>query len=158
MEYKFTRQLDGTINFTYKNKDGEDKKITFQKDVEMVNKLASVNVIASMSLIKELAKDGLTINDLKVEKNVNGKKIIDESNYLSLKDMYLKKAQYEVIMEIIEHTFGMSLINLLKEIGVDLVNDSTEQNAEVEKFTTDLMLELMGVDKSKIPSSEKNTK
>lgn len=150
MDYKFNRKLDGTIDFIYK-KDGEEKTINFQKNVKIATILAETEPQAEINLILDLSKKGMTIEDLKIKKVKNAKTIIDESNYLKLKENYVKKEQQNVMFKVIEEAFGMSLTELLTELGIDMTSDSEK----LESFFEDFIVELMGVDRSKIPSKEK---
>ena len=98
----------------------------------------------------DLAKQGMTINDLKVEKVVNGKKYIDEANYNEIKKIYRDNALNEVFDEICLELFNYKLADLAVDIGLETAEDGV-------KFASDLMNILVG-NTGEAPSEEKETK
>ena len=128
MERKYEFIKKGADDYILKYK---DKEISFNSTVDIVSRLQQSIEKGKNKLIFDLAKEGMTVNDLQKETKKDGKTYIDNSNYDALEKNYIQQAQSEIFMEIIEELFKMKFTDLIVEIGID-----NEQ--EMEQFGTDL--------------------
>ena len=108
----------------------KDQEIHFKSTVNIVNKLQDATRQARFKMINDLAKEGKTVKDLIVETNVDGKTILDHSNKDYIEEVYLQQEQTTIFNEAIKEMLGMSLEDLIVEIGLD--------EKEVEEFGADL--------------------
>ena len=108
----------------------KDQEIHFKSTVNIVNKLQDATRQARFKMINDLAKEGKTIKDLIVETNVDGKTILDHSNKDYIEEVYLQQEQTTIFNEAIKEMLGISLEDLIVEIGLD--------EKEVEEFGADL--------------------
>lgn len=108
----------------------KDKEIHFKSTVNIVNKLQDATRQARFKMINDLAKEGKTVKDLIVETNVDGKTIMDHSNKDYIEEVYLQQEQTTIFNEAIKEMLGISLEDLIIEIGLD--------EKEVEEFGADL--------------------
>ena len=131
-KYEFIK--NGVDDYTLKYK---DKEINFKSNVNIVNNLQDSISKARMNMIKDLAKEGMTIKDLIIERKENGKTYYDNTNKEELEKAYLEKEQSKVFIEIIEKLFGMSVEELFIDIGITSVEES-------EKFAEELGKMLVG--------------
>lgn len=121
MKYEIIK--DGLDNYVLKYK---DKEIPFKSTVDIVSRLQDTTKKARMNLVMDLAKEGKTIKDLIVETEVNGKVIQDHSNKDFIEEGYLQQAQAEVFNEVVKDMLGMSLEELVIDMGLN--------EKEVEEF------------------------
>lgn len=143
MKYKFTKIDDDNTQLSYK-----DKTFILKKDIDLLTKMESLQVRAKRKMIFDLAKDGLTIEDLQVEKHEGNKTIVDKSSLLSLEKDYLDLVSTEILNEITTKYTNMTLPELLKDIEINI---SEQGLKEQEQFIYDFLMALRG-DKS--PSIE----
>lgn len=118
---------NGLDDYTLKYK---DKEISFNSTVDIVSKLQDSTKKARMRMVMDLAKEGKTIKDLIVETTKDGKTIEDHSNKDFIEEGYIQQAQTEVFNEIIHEMLGVSLENLVMDIGLN--------EKEVEEFGVEL--------------------
>ena len=121
MKYEIIK--DGLDNYILKYK---GKEIPFKSTVDIVSRLQDTTKKARMNLVMDLAKEGKTIKDLIVETEVNGKVIQDHSNKDFIEEGYLQQTQTEVFNEVIKDMLGMSLEELVIDMGLN--------EKEVEEF------------------------
>ena len=133
MKYEFKKIDKDTTELKYK-----DKTLTIRKDVELMKKLQSVNAKAKTKMMIELSKQGLTKNDLVIEKKKGNKTYYDNSNLLEIEEQYVNEASLEVIDGVCVDMFGMSLTDLILDIGLD--------ESDTEVFGTQLVSILTGQD------------
>lgn len=136
MKYEFIK--NATDDFTLKYK---DKEINFKPDVDITRKLQETNKTARIKMLKDLAKDGMSLKDFTIEERKNGKTYFDNTNKIELENAYIQDEQMQVINNICKERLGLDLTELLADI------DLTTQE-EQEKFASDLGASLLG----KIPS------
>lgn len=125
MKYEIIKE--GLDDYILKYK---DEKIRFKSTVNIVNRLQETTKKARMQMVMDLAKEGKTIKDLIVETEVNGKIIQDHSNKDFIEEGYLQQAQSEVFNEAVKEMLGVSLEELVVEIGLN--------ENEIVKFGEDL--------------------
>ena len=143
--YKFTKvdkdttKLECEIN-------GEKHEFEIKRTVELLKDLTSATHKSRNRLIKDLAKEGLSKNDLVKEVKKDGKTIYDSSSWDELEQSYYEEENQYILSSIIEKITGLDLITLIVEMGL------TEN--EVEDFSTQLVLALTGT-KTDTPSKTK---
>ena len=115
----------------------KDKSIKFNSKVEFVNDLQNATKNARLKMVKDLAKDGLTIKSLVVEQHKDGKTYVDNSNKEFMEEAYIQETQSEIFQDVIKKMLGMDLTELTLDIGFE-----TEE--EVTKFGEDIGNVLMG--------------
>jgi hypothetical protein len=128
-KYEFIK--NGVDDYTLKYK---DKEINFKSNVNIVNSLQDSISKARMNMIKDLAKEGLSIKDLIIERKENGKTYYDNTNKEELEKAYLEKEQSKVFIEIIEKLFGMSVEDLFVDMELTSVEESTQFSEELGKI------------------------
>lgn len=128
-KYEFIK--NGVDDYTLKYK---DKEINFKSNVNIVNNLQDSISKARMNMIKDLAKEGMTIKDLIIERKENGKTYYDNTNKEELEKAYLEKEQSKVFIEIIEKLFGMSVEDLFIDMELTNVEESTQFSEELGKI------------------------
>ena len=126
MKYEFIK--NGIDDYTLKYK---DKSINFHSTVDIATRLQDAIEKGKNKLIFDLAKEGMTIKDLQKEYKKDGKTYTDNSNYETLEQNYINKAQTDTFMQIIEELFRIKFLDLILEIGL-----STED--EMQKFGNEL--------------------
>lgn len=130
--YKINKLGLDDYELTYK-----DKSIRFHSKVGLVNDIQETYKTARVNLIMDLAKKGLTINDLVIEKKVDGKTIYDNSNKDELEKTYIQQEQGIVFNKAIEEMLGISFTDLIIDIGITT-------NNQAEEFMTELGKVLVG--------------
>lgn len=131
-KYEFIKE--GIDNWLLKYK---DRTIRFSSKVEYIKELQDVPRKARVKMVKDLAKDGMTIQSLIVEHTEGSKTIQDHSNKDFIEKGYIQEAQIEAMNEIIQKMFGMDYVTLLTEIGI-------ESEAEATQFGEDMGAILRG--------------
>ena len=115
----------------------KDQEIKFNSKVEFVNDLQNSIKNARLKMVKDLAKDGLSIKSLIVEEVKDGKKYVDNSNKEFVEQAYIQEAQNEVFQDVIKRMLGKDLTELTLDIGF-------ENEEEITKFGEELGNILMG--------------
>lgn len=131
---------NGTDDYTLKYK---DKKFDFHTDLSIMKELQSISKRARVKMVTDLAKEGVSLKDFTIEKKQNGKTYYDNSNKAELEKAYIDEETTIVFNEIIEKSFGMDLLTLIQDIGL-------EHETAIEKFSMELTQALIG----KTPSRE----
>jgi len=119
---------NGQDDYTLKYK---DKEIKFHSDVETVTELQRVNEIGKQRMIIDLAKQGVTINELVKEIKKDGKTYYDNSNRDEMIKVYATRVAEELFNKAIKKMLGMELTELVKELEI-------ETQEEVDKLSTEL--------------------
>lgn len=125
---------NGTDDYTLKYK---DKEINFHTDISIMRDMQSISKRARVKMVTDLSKQGVSLKDFTIEKKENGKTYFDNSNKAELEKAYIDEETAIVFNEIIEKQFGMDLLSLLQDIGL-------ENEKDIEKFSTELMTALIG--------------
>jgi hypothetical protein len=125
-KYEFIK--NGTDDYTLKYK---DKEINFNSNVSIVNRLQNTIVEARKKMMIDLAKEGMTVKDLIIERKENGKTYYDNTNKDELEKAYIEDVQGKIFSEVIKELLGIDLAELYLEIGIT----TDEENEEfVEEF------------------------
>lgn len=122
-KYEFIK--NGVDDYTLKYK---DKEINFKSNVDVVNRLQDTVASGRMKMIKDLAKEGLSIKDLTIETKKDGKTYYDNTNKVELENTYIQQEQGRVFKEIIKEVFGMDITELFLDIELD--ESETEEFAK----------------------------
>lgn len=131
MKYKIIK--NGVDDYTLKYK---DKEIKFKSKVGLVSELQEVNKKARLQMIKELAEQGMTIKDLIIETEKDGKTIMDHSNKDFLEEGYIQTMQGEVFLKVIEETLKVDYNQLIQDIGLTTEDEITKFSEEIGSAIT----------------------
>lgn len=121
-KYEFIK--NGLDDYTLKYK---DKEIQFCSKVEFIKELQEVQKNARLKMISDLAKEGMSIQDLIIKKTDGAKTIEDHSNKDYVEQGYIQQEQVRVIDNICKKLFNMDASTLILDLGF------TEEK-EVEDF------------------------
>lgn len=121
-KYEFIK--NGMDDYTLKYK---DKEIHFCSKVEMVKDLQEVTKNARLEMVTDLAKKGMTIQDLVKEQKEGSKIIYDHSNKDFIEQGYIQQEQAKVVDKICKQVFGMDSSAIILDIGFS-------DEKEVEQF------------------------
>lgn len=112
-KYKFTKVSMDQYTLEY-----GDKKIEFNSKVDFVKQLQEVNKTARLKMIADLSSRGMSVKDLVKEQKVNGKTLYDNSNKEYIEEAYINEVQQEVFSNIIKQMMGLTLEELIMDIGL----------------------------------------
>ena len=121
-KYEFIK--NGIDDYTLKYK---DKEIQFCSKVEFIKDLQEVQKNARLKMISDLAKEGMSVQDLIIKKTEGAKTIEDHSNKDYVEQGYIQQEQVRVIDNICKKLFNMDASTLILDLGF------TEEK-EVENF------------------------
>lgn len=132
-KYEFTKV--STDNYILKYK---DKSFEFKTDISLANEMQGIYKNARVKMIKDLAKDGISLKDLSIETKRDGKTYVDNTNRTELENAYIEEAMTEFFDDLCRSRFGLSLAELLIDIGI------VEDTKAVESFAAELTSALTG--------------
>ena len=118
----------------------KDKELEFTKDVELVSKFQELSKRTKTRMIVDLAKQGISVNDLVIKTQKDGKTIEDHSNEDAIYKMYQGEEMLKILDEICNKYFNMTVVELVKDMEL-----TKEQEL---KFGGDLMEALIGKQES----------
>lgn len=118
----------------------KDKELEFTKDVELASKFQELPKRTKTRMIVDLAKQGISINDLVIKTQKDGKTIEDHSNEDAIYKMYQGEEMLKILDEICTKYFNMTVVELIKDMKLT-------QEQEL-KFGGDLMEALIGKQES----------
>ena len=154
MNYEFKKINLDDYELIYKKND-EEKKIPFKRTVGIAEMLEGITAEAKFKLADFLTKKGKTKDDLVIKKDLgNGKIIYDETNYLQLENEFIQEEQTLTLNKIIEKAFGMNIIKLFEELGIDTESTDPVLGQQMVLFGQKFMTILTQSDDT--PSSEDN--
>ena len=125
---------NGVDDYTLKYK---DKEINFKSTIDVVNQMQEVNKNARVNMLLDITKKGMSLKDLVKEEKKDGKTYYDNTTKTELEKIYIEEETSKVFQKEIEKMLGMTLIEVLKEIGL------TEEN-EINEFSTELGQVMIG--------------
>ena len=111
-KYEFIK--NGLDDYTLKYK---DKEIQFCSKVEFIKELQEVQKNARLKMISDLAKEGMSIQDLIIKKTEGAKTIEDHSNKDYVEQGYIQQEQVKVIDNICKKLFNMDASTLILNLG-----------------------------------------
>lgn len=132
MKYQIIK--NGTDDYTLKYK---DKEFNYKSDIELMSKLQSAPKLARIEMLKDLAKEGISLKDFTIESRKEGKTYFDNTNKNELENTYIQNKMLEIIDDTCKEKFNLSFTELLLDIGL-------ENQQEQEKFSGELGSSLMG--------------
>ena len=135
MKYEFKKIDEDTTQLIYK-----DKVFDIKKDVDLQRRIQEAVPRARILMSRDLTKMGMTKKDLTVVRHEGNKTYYDNTNVLDAEEYYNSLATQEVYDEIINKYCGMSLVELMQDIGLDVSTD----NKENQQFGLDLTSALSG--------------
>ena len=118
----------------------KDKELEFTKDVELASKFQELAKRTKTRMIVDLAKQGISVNDLVIKTQKDGKTIEDHSNEDAIYKMYQGEEMLKILDEICTKYFNMTLVELLQDMEL-----TKEQEF---KFGENLMESLIGKEKT----------
>ena len=151
--YEFIEVDKDTTKLKYK-----DKEFLIKRDVGLLKDFQSINVKAKRRMVMELAKEGLTTKDLVIEKNINGKKIMDNSNLTEMENSYVQQESLNVFDNLVNKFCGMSIAELIMDIGILDEKQSEEFGNKLIYAFTNVPLDDKLINAfTNVPSDELNT-
>lgn len=128
--YQFIKKDEDTTILKYK-----DKEFEIKRDVELQSKLQGIYNSAETKMYIDLSKQGVSADSLIIKTIKNGKTYEDTSNLTRLENRYVQLEQTNLFQEISKEIFGMSLEELMFDIGLDSTS-STKFGEEFGKALT----------------------
>lgn len=110
-KYRLVRNGVDDYSLFYK-----DKEIKFHSDVGVITDLQMVYSTAEETMIIELAKKNMTVNDLVKTYKKDGKTFVDYSSKDALKKVYVEKESSRLLNEAVVKCLGISLNALLADM------------------------------------------
>lgn len=155
MNYKFIKKGIDDYELHFTDKEGKEVVKPFKNKIEEAKMLDSINIRARIKLMDNMKSLGKTKDDFIDKKIVDGKTIIDESRYLDLERGTIEDETSIVLDKCIESAFGENIINLYKEMGVDLYRQANDPQIanDIANFTAKFTAVLTGTDEVS-PSGE----
>jgi len=122
MEEKYTIKKLGIDDYVLKYR---EKEIKLRSSVGLAEKMQNAIKVARMKMIKDLVKEGTTIDELTKKVSKDGKTYYDNSNKDELERIYIADENEKVFNECVKEMTGMSLTDLIFDIGL-----TTEEEAQ----------------------------
>lgn len=132
MKYEFTQLEDDNVVLKYK-----DKEFKFKRNIKLISEMQGLVMRARIKMTQDLAKDGISVNDLIIEKKEKGKTYYDNSNKLELEKAYQEQATLDYFNEKCEEIFNMDLSSVMLDIGLETEDEGV-------KFSNDFIAYLSG--------------
>ena len=132
MKYEIIK--NGTDDYTLKYK---DKEIKFYADIDLKRRLEEAPKTSKLKMLKDLAKEGISLKDFTIEQKKDGKTYYDNTNRNELENEYYQNELLDIINASCKERFNMNLTELIIDIGI---TDQKEQ----EKFSKELGAVLTG--------------
>ena len=111
----------------------KDKEFELIRDVELATKFEELNKRTRMQMILDLSKQGISIEDLVIKKEKDGKIIEDHTNENRIYKMYQGEEILKLYDEISQKYFNMSLQELIEDIGLKEQKECTKFGEEFTK-------------------------
>ena len=132
MKYEIIK--NGIDDYTLKYK---DKEFNYHTDIELIKKLQEATKLAKIEMLKDLAKEGMSLKDFTIEVKKNGKTYYDNTNKNELENTYYQNKLMEIMDNACKDRFEKTITELILDIGID---DPKEQ----EEFSRQLGATLTG--------------
>lgn len=132
MKYEIIK--NGVDDYTLKYK---DKVFNYKSNIDLISKLQEAPKMARIEMLKDLAKEGISLKDFTIEQKMNGKTYFDNTNKNELENTYIQNKMLEIIDNVCKENFGLGITQLILDIGL-------ENSEEQEKFSSELGASLMG--------------
>lgn len=127
--YKFEKINEDTYKLIT-----DTNEFTFNRVIDIVRELQSVDMYTTYYVAEFLASRGETLENtkLRVERKENGKTIVDDSNLKALEEKARNSAYYDVLNNVFRKTLGMDYIKTLEALNI-----SSSDVKGVENFVTE---------------------
>lgn len=98
-----------------------DKQFPFKRTVDLAKTVQSIDLKTTIKLAEVLAERGETLENtkLRIERKSGSETIIDESNLRMIEKKLRDIAWSEVADEIYKKLFNKSVLEMIKELGID---------------------------------------
>lgn len=136
--YEFKKVDNDTTKLKMKINE-EEKEFTIKRDVKLLREMQSINFKARKRMLIDLAKEGLTKDNLITKKEENGKTYYNNSSWQELENQYIEEETLNVFDNIIKDITGYSMTELMLSV----------EEAEQDKFSNELLVAILGVDITK---------
>lgn len=136
--YEFKKVDNDTTKLKMKINE-EEKEFTIKRDVKLLKEMQSINFKARKRMLIDLAKEGLTKDNLITKKEENGKTYYNNSSWQELENQYIEEETLNVFDNIIKDITGYSMTELMLSL----------EEAEQDKFSNELMVAILGIDITK---------
>lgn len=136
--YEFKKVDNDTTKLKMKINE-EEKEFTIKRDVKLLREMQSINFKARKRMLIDLAKEGLTKDNLITKKEENGKTYYNNSSWQELENQYIEEETLNVFDNIIKDITGYSMTELMLSL----------EEAEQDKFSNELLVAILGVDITK---------
>ena len=130
-KYEIIKKGLDDYNLKYK-----DNEIEFKTDINVMSKMQSANKQARIKLLKELSKEGISLKDFTIEQKKDGKTYYDNTNKIELEKAYIEEETANIFSDICKDKFGLSLIELIQDIGLETEEEITEFSMELAEALT----------------------
>ncbi len=132
MKYEIIK--NGIDDYTLKYK---DKEYNYHTDIELMRKIQEAPKVARIEMLKDLAKEGISLKEFTIEQKKDGKTYYDNTNKNELENTYIQNKLLEVVNDSCRERFGMDLTALMLDMEL---TESKEQ----EKFSQEIGATLLG--------------
>ena len=132
MKYEIIK--NGVDDYTLRYK---DKVFNYKPDIELMSNLQEAPKKARIEMLKDLAKEGISLKEFTIEEKKNGKTYFDNTNKVELENTYIQNKMLDVIDNVCKRYFGMKLTEMILDVGL-------ETPEEQEKFSSELGASLVG--------------
>ena len=109
----------------------KDQEIKFNSNVDIVTELQRAEEIGKQKMIIDLARQGITINELVKEVKKDGKTYFDNSNKDEMMKSYINIERSNLFNKAIEKMVGKSLLDLSMEIGIETEEEANKLSLEL---------------------------
>jgi hypothetical protein len=124
-KYEFKMISLDDFELRYTNKNNEEIVKPFKRTVALASKLQNTEADARIKMFEYLVEKGKTKENFIIEKkDENGKIVRDETYYREFESHFILEAQLKTIREIYQTLFGMTMEQLIEDIGFDNGNDT----------------------------------
>lgn len=109
----------------------KDQEIKFNSNVDIVTELQRAEELGKQKMIIDLARQGITVNELVKEVKKDGKTYFDNSNKDEMMKSYINIERGNLFNKAIEKMVGKSLLDLSMEIGIETEEEANKLSLEL---------------------------
>ena len=114
MKYEILKLGVDKYQLKYKN-----KVIDFKSDVNTTSKVQKATKLGRLEMIKDLAKEGIPIDNFIITQKKDGKTYVDSSNKKALEQAYIEDKMEQIFDEICKEKLGMGIQELIIDMELD---------------------------------------
>ena len=134
MEEKYTIIKNGMDDYTLKYK---DKELKLRSCVGIAERLQNAIKVARIKMIKDLTKEGITVNELTKKTSVEGKTYYDNSNKDELEKIYIAEEQQAEFDKAVKDVTGMTFTDLVMDIGLQTEQEAQKLGEDISGILTE---------------------